>query len=250
MNEDQNVYANRKINEDQYVYTNGKILVKTDKGMEMFPHFEGFDEIISCQNLVRKIKGKIESYKNQKQEVEERMFKEIVRTITFDGLYVVGIVFAATFSVILSIITSLIAVVYSSLGIVYYVEAKNKQKAINDALIYLEEQLVEAQNYLEELEQKEKEYTEPKQDFYLGNIPSIEEDMEYINDLKNLYYNCGYNHKKYILWYKLGLLREKLKEKYTEYDLDKIERFMATDAFNEKESMIRKLIIKAGKKRK
>lgn len=225
-------------------------LEKTAKEMKMFPHFKGFDKIISCQNLVRKIKEKIESYKNEKQEVEERMFGRIVRIITFGVVYVVLIVSAALVSVILPIIISLLAVVYSSLGIDSYVETKKELKAIDDALIYLEEQLVETQNYLEELEQKEKEYTEPKQDFYLGNIPSNDEDMEYITDLENLYYNCGYNHKKYILWYKLGLLREKLKEKYLEYDLDKIESFMAMDAFNEKESMIRKLIVKAEKKRK
>lgn len=125
---------------------------------------------------------------------------------------------------------------------------KKALKAIDYASIYLEEELVEAQNCLEQLNQQEKVCSVPKQDFYLGNIPSNDKKVEHINSCENLYYNCGYYYKKLILWYKLGLLREKLDKVFYETEIDKIEHCIATDAFQEKENIVQKLTLKIRKK--
>lgn len=168
-----------------------------------------------------------------------------------NGMYTLGGLFLFLINATWLLIPyALLAIISTCFYMYIFVDIKKKISAIDYSNIYLEEELVEAQNTLDELNQKEKLYMESKQDFYLGNIPSNEKKIEFINHCENLYYDCGYNYKKYILWYKLGLLKEKLNQNYTEYGLDKIERCIATDAFQEKESIVRKLALKTRKKMK
>ena len=239
------------MNKEQYIYANGQILVETDKEKKMFPHFEGFDKILSQQNLVEKIQEKIKSYRVRKQDLKKKKLETLLKMLFVCGIYTLGGVFAFSMNASwLQILYALLAIISTCYYIDTFVDIKKKINAIDYSSIYLEEELVEAQNTLDELNQKEKLYTEPKQDFYLGNIPSNEKKIKFMNSCENLYYDCGYNYKKYILWYKLGLLREKLNQNYTEYGLDKIERCIATDAFQEKEGIVRKLALKTKKKTK
>lgn len=237
------------MSKQEYIYANGKIIVANKK--KIFSHYEGFEKILSQENLVETIEGKIKSYNEKKQELKEiTLLDKILGVVLYGGsITSVAIFLIAKDVILLGAILSLFAGAISAGFIDDYVNARKKLKAIDYALIYLNEKLLEAKNDLEELEKKEKNYTEPNQDIYFRDIPSIDKEVDFINGRTNLYYDCGYNYKKYILWYKLGLLREKLTKKhYTERGLNAIERCMATDAFQEKESVIRKLTIATRKK--
>lgn len=72
------------MNKEQYFYINGQILMETDEEKKMFPHFEGFDEILSQQNLVEKILGKIKSYKSQEEDLKMEGLFRLISMIILD----------------------------------------------------------------------------------------------------------------------------------------------------------------------
>ena len=61
----------------------------------------------------------------------------------------------------------------------------------------------------------------------LESIPIIEpEDVKILTEHLELYYDCGYNEKKYLKLYKKGKLSDRLKYKYNDYGIDLVKKYI------------------------
>ena len=239
----------------QYIYINGKVIVENGKKKEIFTPFKGFEDVLCQKNILEKLKEKKEEYEYQKNVLEQNTFKKLLSEIGcligINCLLSLFIIYVGGFfnpAIVVSFY-SVLFLICSAKAIRKYVKEKRTLKAVNYVLPFLEEQLIKEKEKLEKLNAEEKVYKEPTQDVYLGKISSNKEKIKYIEDFENLYCNCGYDNKKYILYYQLGLLREKLKQKNaTEDELDKAEQCIAADAFHEKNTPVRRLAIHTIKK--
>lgn len=215
--------------------------------MQMVSCGEESKMILEQKKLLEEIQMAIDYFKKEKKalfnkkKLKKNILRIIVGFICYGSLAYISILNGQIFWRILLVLIGIVHTTYSFIN--YFSLPKRELKATEYALIYFEEELIKETNLLEELNKKVKNYCEKNQDLYLENIPSNDKKMEHINSCGKLYYGCGFNYKEYILWYKLGILRERLAQKYTESELDKIERCIATDAFQEKENIIKKLTI-------
>lgn len=103
--------------------------------------------------------------------------------------------------------------------------------------IYLEEIVIEEKQIVKDLEEQQNQEFEQTEEHI-----EIENELNKVNDQAVLNYQYGYNYQKWMLYYKLGILKKRLEKKYSEEDYDKIESWIAFDAFKTEENrLLRKL---------
>ena len=115
-----------------------------------------------------------------------------------------------------------------------YLQNKKTKKGLENQLDFLNNDIEKQKDLLEELKKKKINSNELKNGFHLVRV----NDKNILAELRNylnLYYDCGYNNKKYYKYYKKGKLKNKLSKYYNESEIVMIE-----DYFKENEQSFTK----------
>ncbi len=188
--------------------------------------------IFKHKYIVSKIENFLEKQKN-KLEKDQKNFKDSILIIL--GLSIIPLTLGITTFKFIGIISYIVlSSVHAIPNFIFLLKRVRGNKKLN---IYLEEMLIEENQIIESLEeQQNKELEQTEKD-----IEIIEVLRELDNQI-NLNYQYGYNFKKWMLYYKCGILRKRLEKKYSEKDCDKIENWLAFDTFKKEETkLLRKL---------
>lgn len=210
-----------------------------NKFLEFLQEIELGDFIVAFESLKKAIKkGEKETTKKSQisllNSVIRNLPKESVDAILIEILVIVGIdVFLLEAGWSPLFISSFIIPEGIFLGI-DIMHKLRKAKGLEKGILYLEEKIMEEQQELEEI--KQQELTQRKEKKPLKQI-------ELILDQADLNYDYGYNQKKWLLYYKRGVLQKRLEKKgYSEEEIDKVENWVAFDAFKKEENrLLRKL---------
>jgi hypothetical protein len=105
-----------------------------------------------------------------------------------------------------------------------YRDSVKKEKGVNSELEFLQKQIVEEKQKLEDLK-KEKKRDEEVKEFRVVEV----DDKQQLNALKSylsLYFDLGYNGEKYFRYLQQGRLDEKLRKYYTDTDIEVAKEYL------------------------
>lgn len=230
----------------EYIYKDGKVLIIDDNNNEKeIDYYNNLDEVLVKENLIEKIEQEIISLEQELYGFGEipkktRFFHiwmpllifTIGPIIMFPALYYLcgfeGVVVPEVFSfmnpgIYMGIVSmpvfSMIGGILS--GMCYYKEKDfdKIQKGKELELKRLKELLTIEKQDLEELladKYKENQENNKKEDsFYVSRIDNTEM-IRQLNFFKSLYYQLGYNEKKFFKYYQKGKLDEYFPSEYVE----------------------------------
>ncbi len=235
----------------EYIYHDGNVIIRDENNVERTCEYSNnLDETLVQENLVEEIEDKIcELEKKDKDlNLKSLVIMDIILNLSvFIGVplfiyfisavsYINGVntVINTTWGVIevwklVSIVLNsaligLFLIPYDIFGIIRDVRIKKEKKGISNELNYLRERLLQEKDKLEELQQvKAKE--NPEKGFRITQV-NDKKILEMLHGKIKLYYDCGYNGKKYYKYFKKGILEEKLSGKYSKEELEEIKRYL------------------------
>lgn len=224
----------------EYIYKDGKVLVidENNKKREI-PYTDNIDDILIKENIIEEIEIKIKELEDSKNNFQYNYSKLatyypfitcMFMLLTFP---IIGISF--DFSIKLNLIYTLITGgIFIPFGaLLSYVSHKDQMEYIKiqngreNELEFLKNRLLKEKEKLEELNNN-KTNNKEKKDTYSSKVDSIEE-LKKLRSYINLYYDLGYNEKKYYNYYGQGKLNNKLKKEYSEQGIK-----LANEYFEEK----------------
>jgi len=249
----------------EYIYINGNIIVSDEKGNKKpIQNYDNIEEILIQENLIETIEKEIESLEqklNTKNKSSIAKKYPLLYSLRYLGACLItsiigsySFVFAINFleptatALPLSnfqnclyastIIMSIYGIFFSFIDYTNNKSEIKKEKGNISKLEFLKNSLEEEKTKLKELISKKEinNTTCKEEDFKVVEV----DDKEVLKQLKatlNLYYNCGYNEKKYYKYHEQGILKEKLKKSYPEYDIEKVEEYLEK---NQEKNLTRK----------
>ncbi len=179
---------------------------------------------------------KITCLEEMKELVQKNLYDKKTETIS-DILFM----FVAGILVVVFLPTSLEWLLLLPLMGVLFIKQKIQEirkisKGTKETIFYLEEVIVEEKQKLETIKKQELEEIQNKEE-------KLEEDpLKPIIKKAQIYFDYGFNYKKWMLYYKMGVLKSRLEKKYNEEECDKIENLVLHATFKKEEnSLLRKL---------
>ena len=221
----------------EYIYALGKCSVKDDKlgWLEPEEYTDNFKEIILKKNLIENLERCLKnkeiailknSVKNKKWGIPVLIFGGVLTGVSLFALTYLGLL---TFVGIFSLISGF-----------FLNKVENLRESAIDGckseISFIKEQIKEEKANLNTLLQeknKEKE-AEIAAEFEKDRTPKVLDyklELETLKSLLQIYYEAGYNKKKYVKYYKRGILDVKLqKEGYSKEKIKIIEEFIEKEA--------------------
>ena len=209
----------------EYIYKDGKVLIidENNKKREM-PYTDNIDDILIKENVIEELETKIKELEDSKTNFDYSYSKLVTYypfitcmliLLTFP-IIGISLDFPIKLNLIYTLITSSFFIPFGAL--LSYVSHKNQMEYIKiqngreNELEYLKNRLLKEKEKLEELNNNKNNTL--KKESYSSKVDSIEE-LKKIRSYINLYYDLGYNEKKYYNYYEQGILNTKLKNEYS-----------------------------------
>lgn len=232
-----------------YCYVNGKAIVFDADGESTIQDYNNnLDKILIQENIIETINEKIKIAENS----INKKIKNYYFPIYFIALVLCGIItppfvlflltganpYSFYVSTILgeinevllmtvgisAVLTVPLATILTFFDYSNWKDNLNKNNAINSELEFLKNKLIEEKQKLVSLKKQSVESKE-KEDFKTVKVNDIEE-LKQLKNMLLLYYDLGYNSKKYYDYQQQGKLRKKLSKKYSEEDIKLIEQYL------------------------
>ena len=233
----------------EYIYIDGKAIVVDETGSKNpIEYYENISEVLVKENLIETMENKIKELLKEKKLLENNkkpllfdlipsimlfILPYILPTILIKLLIGANPLIDSIFGFIkLGTLTSIVTgPLMNILGILFLSDTFLRRKesvkeinAINSELEFLENNLENEKQIIEDL--KKNKNKPNKVDGYEVVKVDSEKELSDLKELSNLYYNCGYNEKKYYEYLKKGILAKKLEKKYTDKGIEKIEEYL------------------------
>lgn len=235
----------------EYIYIDGKAIIKDDKGNQVpIEYYDNLDKVLVQENLVETMENRIsylekasEKYKkyNKKNYIPFYLPMTAIMTIIVPPItiYLLGdtSVFTSQIDTIFGpmnkalLFSSFFTTLFLPLGVLpevnmysIYKRAIKEEKGINSELEFLKKEIIVEKEKLINL-QKEKTRDEEKKEFRVATV----DDLKVLEDFKNLrqlYFDLGYNGEKYYKYYQNGILDNKLGEYYTEDGIEIAKQYL------------------------
>ena len=162
---------------------------------------------------------KITCLEEMKEQVQKNLYDKKTETIS-DILFM----FAAGILVVVFLPTSLECLLLLPLMGVLFIKQKIQEirkisKGTKETIFYLEEVIVEEKQKLETIKQQELEEIQKKEE------KLAEDPLKPIIKKAQIYFDYGFNFKKWMLYYKMGILKSRLEKQYNEEECNKIGKF-------------------------
>ena len=219
----------------EYTYIDGKVIISDENNYKtQDEYYDNLDEVLVKENLIETMEEKI-----QKLDEESQFYKQNNRK------YYIPIIFPVIVS-LSTIVTPTLIKLFMSDAIVIsipiaicflplgagtefyrykcYKKSLKEEKGINSELNFLKKQIKKEKEKLESLKQ-ERTRKKEKTDFRVVKV----NDLQQLENLKNylqLYYDLGYNYKKYYKYFKKDKLAKKLEKDYTSRGIQLAMKYM------------------------
>lgn len=238
----------------EYKYENGEITAYDDKEgfIDSIEYQDNIKDIFIKENIIEQIEEDIPLLKNEIANIKKHL-KKLKKTVWVPviGLFLTSLL-APSFTVY--IISSAAKVSFATIDLVATVSLskmltlffcpvftvigglmsyenyhfyKNKKKELNGKTTeveLLEKDLKEEKESLEILKQDKRKDKEEK----IKNNPKQKIDnktyLNYLKDIRALYFDIGYNEQKYIKYYNKNKLNKKMKKYYSDESIEIIEK--------------------------
>ncbi len=235
----------------EYIYIDGKAIIKDDKGNQVpIEYYDNLDKVLVQENLVETMEKRIKELEKESEQYKKYNKKRYIPTI-FPMAAIIAIIGAPIMAYFLgdtSVFTSQIDTVFGTMNKalffsiffstvllplgafleahMYYIykRAIKEEKGINSELELLKKEIVVEKEKLINL-QKEKTRDEENKEFRVVTV----DDLKVLEDFKNLrqlYFDLGYNGEKYYKYYQNGILDNKLGEYYTEDGIEIAKQYL------------------------
>lgn len=235
----------------EYIYIDGKVII-SDENTKQKPieYYDNLDDVLVQENLIETIEDRIAEL-----EKESKLYKKynrkhyipiilpMVILMTTIGVPIMLYFLTGTNPLTASVNTTfgvvnqdvllsfIFSIVFLPLGASIefnmYLQHKNslkKEKGVNSELEFLQKQLIEEKQVLEDLKKDKKRDKETKE-FRVVEV----DDKQQLKALKgylNLYFDLGYNGEKYFRYYQQGKLDDKLRKYYTDSDIEVAKEYL------------------------
>lgn len=233
-----------------YIYIDGKVVVTDDNGLkEPVEYYDNLDEVLVQENLIETMEEKIKKLE-ELSEKYKKINKEHYFPITLPIVALMGIIIplliyflsdgAALSTSINTIFGSINTLLYSSICVwmgtllfsggcefMFYNGYKdniNTEKGVNSELEFLKKQIEKEKEHLENLKQAKARVNESTE-FREVEVNDVQQ-IRGLNGCLNLYFNLGYNDKKYYCLYRKGLLDKKLAKDYNEDEIELAKEYL------------------------
>ncbi len=235
----------------EYTYIDGKVIISDENGKQKpGEYYDNLDDVLVQENLIETMEDRI-----AKLEKESKLYKKynrkhyipylipITALMTTIGApmvlyFITGInpftrsvdsIFGVSnLGVLLSSVLSTVFLPGSALtefgNYRKHKDSLKKEKGVNSELEFLQKQLIEEKQVLEDLK-KDKTRDEEDKAFRVVEV----DDKQQLRELKgylSLYYDLGYNVEKYYKYYEQGKLDDKLRKYYTDSDIDAAKEYL------------------------
>ena len=235
----------------EYTYIDGKVIISDENGKQKpVEYYDNLDDVLVQENLIETIEDIIAEL-----EKESKLYKKCNRkhyipfilptfalmtiigvpiifycftgtnpfTISVDSIFGVvnqGVLLGSSFSTVLLPFGALVEFdMYRQ-----HKDSLKEEKGVNSTLEFLQKQLIEEKQALEDLK-KEKKRDEENKEFRVVEV----DDKQQLNTLKDyveLYFDLGYNAEKYLRYYQQGKLDKKLRKHYTDKGIEVAKEYL------------------------
>lgn len=219
-----------------YTYINSKVIISDENGdYTQSEYYDNLDKVLVKENVIEAMEGRTQELLKENEEcleIKKRYMKFIRYWLRFS--LISTFVFFGCLSALFGIDIELVALSCSIPlilcgGILYqayreYQKNANKKNGINSELEFLKSQIGKEKEALKELK---KDKTRKNEIAEYSNVKV--DDKKQLKALRNyldLYYNLGYDIKKYFRYYKQGKLDKELQEYYDEEALELAKKYL------------------------
>ncbi len=229
-----------------YTYIDGKAIIFDENGNQVpINYYNNLDDVLIQENVIETIENKIKELGNIKILPKKRFipFTTICATIVIlVAPLILGLIFGINMyttsvstafgemnlfkmiAIICGVTIEPVAIITDILNHSIYNDFVKHNNAKVSELEFLKSKLIKEKEKLNSLK-KESFECEEKKDFKTVKVNDIEE-LKQLKNMLLLYYDLGYNSKKYYTYQQQGKLRKKLAKKYSEEDIKLIEQYL------------------------
>ncbi len=226
----------------EYTYIDGKAIISDENGKQtLIEYSDNLDDILVQENVIETMENRISELENNSKLYNRKHYIPIILSMTA-LMSTIGVNLLSYFltgnNPFLSSMNTIFGVVnngvfnslfYSAFFLPFgaYFEAiyynqyrkdKRKGKGINSELEFLKKQIIDEKQTLENLKKEKKRNNEDKE-FRVVKVDD-KKQLQTLKQYLNLYFDLGYNEKKYSKYYQQGKLDDKLKKRYTDTGIE------------------------------
>ena len=229
-----------------YTYINGKAIIFDENGNQVpINYYNNLDDVLVQENVVETIENKIKELGDIKILPKKKFIPFTTICITI-GILIAPLILSLIFginmyttcvntafgemnlfkiiAIICGVTTEPVAVITDILNHSIYNDPIKHNNAKVSELEFLKRKLVEEKEKLNTLKKQSIE-TEKKEDFKIVKVDDIEE-LKQLKNMLLLYYDLGFNPKKYYKLQQQGKLKERLAKKYSENEIKLVEQYL------------------------
>lgn len=234
----------------EYTYIDGKVIISDENNNKtQCEYYDNLDEVLVQENLIETMENNIEKLEKESKSYKRKrkhyipwilILTTLISVIGFPNIFnlifdheFLAILYGTSFGKIsyytlFCIITDLFSVLFAGIIELFlhsdYKEERKNAKGIISELNFLKKQIEIEKEKLNKLKQ-EKSRKKENTDFRTVNVDDKNE-LDELDDSLNLYYDLGYNDKKYYHYYQQGKLNKKLQKYYSEEGLNLAKEYL------------------------
>ena len=225
----------------EYTYIDGKVIIRDNHGeQKQSEYYDNLEDILVEENLIETMENKIDELEEQISKIKKDKPQKYRPTYTFLLLFVSLLGFSLFYLLFSNVsiieflknkltwlmiapITSLFTLSGICMDVLEYFKYKdliNKEKGLDNELVFLIKQLSKEKDKLTNLKivkSKNKENTE----FRTVKVDDVEE-LKTLRKYLKLHYDLGCNREDYYHYYQIGILPKMLKKQYNEEEIQYI----------------------------
>ena len=235
----------------EYTYIDGKVIICDENGKQKpVEYYDKLDYVLVQENLIETMEDRIvelekesKSYKKYNRKHYIPFTLPMVALMTTIGVnimfyYLTGTnplttsvdsIFGVTNEAVL--LSSAFSTVMLPFGALIefgmyrqHKDSLKKEKGVNSELEFLQKQIVEEKQALEDLK-KEKKRDEEDKEFRVVEVDD-KQQLQALKSYLSLYFDLGYNVEKYFRYYQQSKLDEKLRKYYTDRGLEVAKEYL------------------------
>ena len=235
----------------EYMYIDGKVVISDENGKQTLTEYsDNLDAILAQENVIETMENRILELEKDSQFYKKNSRKHYIPTelpitvlMATVGINLFSYFLSDTNPFITSVDTvfgvvneavlysSLFAIIFIPIGAIYevrsyrqYKNEKRRKKGTNSELEFLQKQIIEEKQVLEDLKKKKKRDEENKK-FRVVKV----DDKQQLQALKSnlsLYFDLGYNGEKYFRYFQQGKLDAKLRKHYNDTGIEIAKKYL------------------------
>lgn len=235
----------------EYTYIDGKVIISDENGKKtLIEYYDNLDDVLIQENVIETMENRIAELEKNSQFYKKNNRKRYIpfalpiaafmSTVGFSlmayfltdtnlfmssidtsfGIVNEGVLYSSIFSSIFLPLGTVLEVMFYQ----QYKDEKRKEKGTNSELEFLQKQIIEEKQKLEDLKKEKKRAKEDKE-FRVVEVDD-EQQLKALKSYLSLYFDLGYNVEEYFKYYQHGKLDKKLRKYYTDKGIDVAKEYL------------------------